>query len=43
LQNSRGKYGVTAVFSPEPKEPGFLEKVKDFFFAKGGQISSDSK
>lgn len=43
LQNSRGKYGVTAVFSPEPEKPGFLEKVKDFFFAKGGQISSDSK
>lgn len=37
LQNSKGKYGVTAIFSPRKK--GFLSSVKHFFgFKYGGCI-----
>jgi len=34
LQNSKGKYGITAIFSPRKKE--FLSSVKYFFGLKYG-------
>lgn len=44
IQGSDGKYGVTAIFEPyNKKDRSFLQRMKNFFFAEGGQIENNDE